>query len=127
MEENEILRKAKKRVRAKKGFYIHLTTYVIVMSFLFFINLMTSPNFWWFLFPLAGWAMGIAGHYFTVFGLLGVGNRDWERKEVAKELERLQQEEDPSLISEGLALPDDHLELKEKIKLPKDWDEQDFV
>lgn len=47
---------------AAKGFKIHLTAYIIVNAFLIFVNLWTSPGAFWFIWPLAGWAVGLAFH-----------------------------------------------------------------
>ncbi len=51
---------------AKRGFKAHLATYIIINSFLAFINLWTSPGIIWFVWPLAGWGVGVAFHaYFA--------------------------------------------------------------
>ena len=128
MAENKLLQKAKKRVKAKKEFFAHLMSYCLVIPFLFLVNFMTSPDFWWFLFPLGGWGMAVAGHYFSVFGFLGIQSWDWEKKELAKEMGRLkEQEEDADFLAGNHRLPEDRLELKERIKLPEEWDDQDLV
>jgi hypothetical protein len=41
--------KAKERVKELKGFYGHLASYVLVISFLTFINLRFSPAHIWFI------------------------------------------------------------------------------
>ena len=122
MEDKDLLEKAKKRVKDKKDFNVHLITFLCTMPLLFLINWLTSPGYWWFLFPLGGWGFALAMHYFTLFGFFGLNSEDWEKKTLEKELERLKKEEDPSL-----SLPEDQLELKEDIKLRRDWDEQDLV
>ncbi len=50
-------------VKARRGFISHLAAYIIVNSFLIFINLWTSPSTLWFPFPFAGWGIGLAFHY----------------------------------------------------------------
>ncbi len=51
---------------AKRGFKAHLAAYVIINSFLAFINLWATPGTTWFVWPLAGWGIGVAFHaYFT--------------------------------------------------------------
>lgn len=51
---------------ARRGFMAHLVAYIIINSFLVFINLWTSPKTIWFVWPLAGWGIGVAFHaYFT--------------------------------------------------------------
>ena len=49
MTEEEAYHKAKKKVKAKKGFYMHFGSFCATTLFLFTINFLTSPNFWWFL------------------------------------------------------------------------------
>ncbi len=41
-------------------------SYGIVMTFLFFINLFTSPEFFWVVFPLLGWGMALAFQFAEV-------------------------------------------------------------
>ena len=57
--------------QAKKGFKINLTAYAVVNSVLVTINMLTVPQFPWFLFPLCGWGFGIAMHYNFGVRLLG--------------------------------------------------------
>lgn len=128
MQDNDLLEKAKKRVKHRKEFNIHLITYICIMPFLFLINYLTSPDFWWFFFPLGGWGLALVMHYVAMFGIFGINSKDWEKKALEQEMDRLAQEEDdPDYLDDTLPLPADQLELKEKIKLPKDWDEQDLV
>ncbi len=48
-------------------FQTHLGVYVLVNTFLFFLNAVTSPDAWWFVFPLMGWGLGLAIHGMTHF------------------------------------------------------------
>jgi hypothetical protein len=56
-EENKY-QKAKKRVKALRGFYIHLTVYVVVNLMLFSINMIVSPDSLWFFWPLVQCRLG---------------------------------------------------------------------
>ena len=88
MSEEELYREARKRVEAKKGFFVHLTVYIIVDIMLVLIwAFPAGGGFPWFVFPLGGWAIGILFHFLWAF----VFSRQtaWERKEVEKEVERL--------------------------------------
>jgi 2TM domain len=67
MDEKEIYRKAKRRVEAKLAFYTHLAIYIVVNIFLTLLNLMTSPQHYWFQWPLMGWGIGLVIHAFQVF------------------------------------------------------------
>jgi hypothetical protein len=69
MEEQEAYSKAKKKVEAKIGFYIHLSFYVVVNIVLIIINLNTSTQYLWFKWPLIGWGIGLFFHAMGVFAL----------------------------------------------------------
>jgi hypothetical protein len=66
MENQEAYEKAKRRVEAKIGFYIHLAVYVGVNLLLLIINLATSPRYLWFKWPLIGWGIGLLIHGFGI-------------------------------------------------------------
>ena len=67
MENQEAYQKAKKRVEAKIGFFIHLAVYVGVNILLIIINLLTSTQELWFKWPLIGWGIGVSFHALGVF------------------------------------------------------------
>jgi hypothetical protein len=102
--------KAHKRVQAKKKFYKHLGTYLVMSTFFYILNMLTSPGAWWFYWPMLGWGIGIAMQYVNVFGFpgSGLGSPDWEERELEKEIRRLSPKEkrkDSDM--------DDYLELRE--------------
>ena len=67
MEDQEAYKRAKKRVEAKIGFYIHFMVYVGVNILLILINFLTSPQYLWFKWPLMGWGIGLLFHGLAVF------------------------------------------------------------
>jgi len=75
-------------VRKIKGFYIHLAYYVVIMGGLVVANAVTSPNYWWCLWPAGGWGLGVISHALQVFDALPFLNGKWERQEVEKLLGR---------------------------------------
>jgi uncharacterized membrane protein len=88
MIEDEKYRRAKKRVMAMKGFYIHLFFYVTVNMVLFLINMVTSSKHLWFFWPLLGWGIGILAHAFSVWGLVGWFGREWEERKIKELMEK---------------------------------------
>lgn len=66
-EEEEVLRRARKRAAAEVGFYAHVMSYLGVMAFLALINLLTT-RYPWFIWPALGWGVGLFAHYMAVFG-----------------------------------------------------------
>ena len=86
-EENEY-QKAKKRVKALRGFYIHLGVYVLINAMLFLINITTSPDILWFYWPLLGWGIGTVVHAVYVFGPGRWFGQDWEEKKIKEIMDR---------------------------------------
>jgi len=95
--------KAKKRVKAMKGFYVHLVVYVLVNIFLsgiIIFGLMQSgygfydaiTNFgvystWLF------WGIGVFFHFMGVFGFKSLGlGKDWEEKKIQELLDKEDQQ-----------------------------------
>ena len=76
------------RVRRIKGFYIHLAQYVVVISVLAMINLVTHPSKLWFFWPALGWGIGILAHAAATFEFIPFFGAEWERKQVEKLLGR---------------------------------------
>ncbi len=85
MPERMSYEEAKDRVEQLRGFYGHLIAYVLVNCFLLIVNLMTSPEDWWFQWPMLGWGIGLAIHGVSVFWEGGIWGKQWENKKI-KEL-----------------------------------------
>lgn len=88
MDENQRYQKAKERVEELKGFYIHLIVYVLVNLFLFVLNMLTSPRYLWFYWPLIGWGIGVVGHAFSVIG------KGWEDRKIKELMQKMKEEEE---------------------------------
>jgi hypothetical protein len=88
MENQETYEKAKKRVEAKIGFYIHLAVYVGVNGLLIVINLTTSPHSLWFKWPLLGWGIGLFFHGISIFVFSGRKFKEIKEKMVEEEMKR---------------------------------------
>lgn len=89
MNEEQIkYQRAKERVKELKGFYVHITLYVIVNTGLFIVNMVASPGNLWFYWPLLGWGIGVIVHAFSVFGFGRLFGADWEEKKVREIMEK---------------------------------------
>jgi 2TM domain len=66
MDEAELEKAARRRVQMKRGFFIHLLLYVAVNSMLIVIWSVTGRGYPWFVWPLAGWGIGILANGITV-------------------------------------------------------------
>lgn len=82
--ENMAYVRAKERVDKIKGFYSNLISYCCVIPFLIFINLKTSPHFYWFWFPMLGWGLGLTFHALETFGY----GKSWEEKKIQEILNK---------------------------------------
>ena len=89
MSEEQIYEEAKKRVEAKRGFYMHLVTYVVVNTMLVLIwAFPAGRGYPWFLWPLGGWGIGLIMNFVQVF----VWPKGGDRAAIAKEVEKIKRE-----------------------------------
>ena len=78
--------RADRYVHRLEGFYAHLASYVGVNAMLVGINLFTSPDVFWAIWPILGWGLQIGGHAVAVFGF--PGRADWRERTRAAFLRR---------------------------------------
>lgn len=72
-----------KRLKAKRAFRGNVASYVLVNIFLVGIWAATGAGFFWPVFTILGWGIGIATHAWQVYGQKGISEDD-----VAREIER---------------------------------------
>jgi hypothetical protein len=84
---NEVLRdRAIKRLKKRRDFSAHVLVYVLVNAFLVAIWALTNPHgFFWPIFPLAGWGIGVVMNAWDVFR-----NDEFDEDQIRREMERLQ-------------------------------------
>lgn len=88
MNQQEIkYKRAKERVAALRGFYVHLGVYVLVNLLLFLINITASPDSLWFFWPLLGWGLAVVLHALSVFGSGFLFGAAWEEKKIREIME----------------------------------------
>ena len=87
MTQEELYKRARKRVKKKREFRGHLTTYLICSVFLVILNMTTSPGYLWCLWAIGGWGMSILFHYFDAYGY--PGQRE-EEEEIQREMDRME-------------------------------------
>jgi hypothetical protein len=85
---NDLRSRAEARVKAREDFRIHLLVYVLVNALLWAIWFFNGANLAspWPIFPLLGWGIGLAVHWWTTYG------RDETRREaeIEEEMRRMQ-------------------------------------
>lgn len=84
--DSQLLRRARRRVGMRVGFFIHAFVFTLVNLGLLAINTATGGPLW-SRFPLMGWGLGLAIHGIVTF--LALGNDGWRERMVAGEVERL--------------------------------------
>lgn len=84
-DDSELRRQAIHNANMKLGFRAHLMAYAVVNAGLAMINLVTSPNYFWFVWPLMGWGVGLVAHGFVVYAD-GAASRE---RMIEEEYERL--------------------------------------
>lgn len=86
-DEAALERLARRRAGAKMGWYVHALVYVCVNAGLALISLSSGRP--WFLFPLAGWGLGLSIHGLAVW--LSAGGAGLHERLLQAERERLRQ------------------------------------
>lgn len=81
-------RRAWRRVKAVKGFYIHLSAYVAVNAYLVFSQWASGSLELSALWVPVGWGVGIAAHALGVFGTPFRFVNRWEQRKVDELVER---------------------------------------
>ena len=80
----DIRERAVKQLKKKRDFYGHLLAYISVNTMLVVIWSMTSHGFFWPVFPLLGWGIGVVMNAWDVF------RGDFTEDQIEHEVARLQ-------------------------------------
>ena len=86
---DRIYKVARRRIKAKKGFYTHFTAWAIVNSILIIVWALSGQGHPWFLWPLGIWGVFVLGDYLRVF-VFGKGS---DRQAIEKEVEKIRAEQ----------------------------------
>jgi len=89
MTDEQLYEEASKRVKAKKGFYNGLATYLIVNGVLVVIWALSGQGSPWFLWPLGIWGIFLLGDFVKIFV---IGQRS-DHEAVEKEVEKIRREQ----------------------------------
>lgn len=73
--------RAKRKVAAIKGFYIHLAIFSTVVLGLLALNVALSPE-WWVQWVVFGWGIGVVAHALAVFGRKPQAVANWEQRKL---------------------------------------------
>jgi hypothetical protein len=82
---DDVLREAAvSRLRKKRDFATHVLVYLLVNGFLVVIWAVTGSDFFWPIFPIAGWGIGLAANAWDVYG-----RKPISEAEIRREMDRL--------------------------------------
>lgn len=82
--EQELREKAVARLKKKRDFRGHVFIYVAVNAMLVGIWAITGAGFFWPIFPILGWGVGVAANAWDVYG-----RKPISEEEIQREAERL--------------------------------------
>jgi cytochrome b561 len=80
----ELRDRALEQLKKKRAFYGHLLVYVLVNATIVVVWAMTSAGFFWPIFPMLGWGIGV------IMNAWDVWRGDFTDDQIAHEMERLQ-------------------------------------
>lgn len=72
---------ARRHMEAVKGFTVHAAVYAAVILGLIAINAATSSR-WWVQWPVMGWGIFLAAHWFAVYRPFRLFSEAWEKKRI---------------------------------------------
>ena len=84
--------KAQKRAKDKVEFYYHIVTYIAVMTLLTIIYLVSGSGYFWVIWPMMGWGIGLFFHGLKVF--VFSENSSFTKNMIDREMKNQRWEED---------------------------------
>jgi hypothetical protein len=83
--ELELWQQATSRARKKRDFRVHIRVYVAVNLIMVGIWAVTGSGFFWPIFPMLGWGIGVTANAWDVYGRKPISD-----DEIRREMEQLQ-------------------------------------
>lgn len=81
---------AEKRADAKIKFYKSFMIYIIVNAFSAIINALYTPQFWWVLFPVFFWGIGVFVKFLNAFVVMDkFDTLEYRERKIEEEMEKL--------------------------------------
>ena len=72
-----------RRIQAKRGFWVHFAVYLAVNALLVLIWAVTSGGYFWPVWPMLGWGIGVVAHAVSVY----VGPSEITEAQIDRELQ----------------------------------------
>jgi len=83
--------RAEERVNLKIKFYRNIKAYIIVNAILAIINWLCSPEFWWVMFPIVFWGIGVLIDFLKAYVFIDeFDSESYRERKIREEMERLE-------------------------------------
>ncbi|WP_296873124.1 2TM domain-containing protein [uncultured Methanobrevibacter sp.] len=86
---DNLYKRAEEIVEKKIKFYKNLQAYVIVNAFLAIINWFFTPEFWWVLFPVFFWGIGVFKDFLMAFVFVDKFSDNYRERKIQEEMMKL--------------------------------------
>jgi 2TM domain len=87
-EDQDAYRRARRRVREIRGFYLHVAVFVAVNILLHLINFVATPKVYWAFWPLVGWGIGLLAHGLAAYRWMPFLGKDWEERKIRELMDK---------------------------------------
>ena len=87
---DNIRTRAEERVNFKIKFYRNLKAYIITNMMLAIINGLFTPEFWWVMFPLFFWGIGVIADFLKAYVFIDdFDSESYRERKIQEEMEKL--------------------------------------
>jgi uncharacterized membrane protein YdbT with pleckstrin-like domain len=86
---DNLYNRAEERVDKKIKFYRNLQAYLAVNALLAVINWLFTPQFWWVMFPVFFWGLGVLKDFLVAFIFVDMFSEDYRQRKIEEEMARL--------------------------------------
>ena len=81
--------RAAERIDRKIRFYRNFICYVVVNAFLAIVNALYTPEFWWVIFPVFFWGIGVVKDFLKAFVFDNFYTEEYRERKIAQEMEKM--------------------------------------
>ena len=86
---DNLYNRAEERVDKKIKFYRNLQAYLAVNALLAVINWLFTPQFWWVMFPVFFWGLGVLKDVLVAFVFVDMFSEDYRQRKIEEEMAKL--------------------------------------
>ena len=86
---DNLYNRAEERVDKKIKFYRNLQAYLAVNALLAVINWLFTPQFWWVMFSVFFWGLGVLKDFLVAFVFVDMFSEDYRQRKIEEEMAKL--------------------------------------